>query len=75
MAEVLPGAKPLQPLPDRLRMRAVLMQRGRGNWRVGTGALTVGAIERDLVVYATEIEAHEAAIRLADRLDLLAVRT
>lgn len=75
MTEVLPGGKPLQPLPDRLRLRAVLMQRGRGNWRVGTGALTVGAIERDLTVHTTEIEAHDAAIALADRLDLIAVRT
>lgn len=75
MADVLPGRKPLQPLPDRLRMRVVLMQRGRGNWRVGTGAVTVGVIDQDLTIHTTEIEAHDAAVALADRLDLMAVRT
>lgn len=57
-------------IPDRSTVRAVLMLRAGPGWAVGAGFLVAGKIDAEQMSFADDEGAREAAIRLADRLDL-----
>ena len=63
-----------QIIPDRLRLRAVLVERRGMSWATGTGSLAHGHIDRDLQMHWTQAEAEAAAIAMADALDMLVAR-
>jgi len=62
-------------LPGRERVQAVMLERYGAGWRVGTGPLVAGTIDRDASCYISEREAEAAALALADAHDLIAVRS
>lgn len=65
----------LPVLPNRMRVRAVIMERRGMVWATGTGLLAIGRIDRDLCTHPTANDAEREALALADSLDLLAVRS
>lgn len=65
----------LVQLPARERLQAVLLVRTGLGWAVGVGSIVAGRIERDGSAYLTERDAERAALSLADRFDLIAVRS
>lgn len=56
------------------RIRAVLMVRRGLGWHVGIGGMLTGEIEGTATPYLSDREAEDAAMALADRHDLMAVR-
>lgn len=60
----------LPEIPDGSTIRAVLMLRTGLGWAVGVGFLIAGKIDAEQMAFADDKGAREAAIRLADRLDL-----
>jgi hypothetical protein len=64
----------LEAIPHRHRLDVVLIERRGGGWATGIGAIRLGYITRRLESHRTEADAESAAIDLADRLDMLAVR-
>lgn len=65
----------LNPIPERERLQAVLMQREGLGWAVGVGGVLAGRIERERSVHLDEHAARAAALMLSDRLDLLVLRS
>ncbi len=62
-------------LPARERAQAVLMRRTGLGWAVGVASIVTGRLNDDAEAYWSEKDASTAAIALADRLDLLALRS
>lgn len=65
----------LPTIPRRLMLRAAMIERRGASWASGTGLIAIGMIDRDLTMHATQGEAEEATLALADASDLMAVRT
>lgn len=65
----------LNPIPERERLQAVLMQREGLGWAVGVGGVLTGQIERERSVHLDERAARSTALDLPDRLDLLVLRS
>jgi len=65
----------LNRLPDRQRLRAVLMRRDGLGFRIGVGPIATGEIEGKASGVLSERDAEREALALADSLDLLAVRS
>ena len=64
----------LDAIPHRHRLDVVLIERRSAGWVTGIGPIRLGYIVRRLESHKTEADAERAAIDLADRLDMLAVR-
>lgn len=64
----------LPKILHRGRLDVVLIERRGAGWATGVGPLAFGHITRRLESHPTEQEAERAAIDLADRLDMLAMR-
>lgn len=64
----------LEAIPHRHRLDVVMIERRGAAWITGIGAIRLGYITRRLESHRTEADAERAAIELADRLDMLAVR-
>jgi hypothetical protein len=64
----------LAMIPHRGRLDVVLIERRGTGWATGVGPIAFGHITRRLESHRTEADADRAAIDLADRLDMLAVR-
>ncbi|WP_244651771.1 terminase large subunit domain-containing protein [Sphingomonas sp. CFBP 8764] len=63
-----------EAIPHRHRLDVVLIERRGAGWATGIGPIRLGYIVRRLESHKTEADAERAAINLADRLDMLAVR-
>ena len=64
----------LVALPNRDVFRAVLVERFGSGWRVGTGSIVSGEIDRHFSCHLIERDAVKTALALADEHDLIAVR-
>lgn len=62
-------------IPERERVRVVLMQRTGLGWCVGIGFMVSGRIDEDRMAFLTEREARGAALALSDLRDLMVVRS
>lgn len=61
-------------IPHRGRLDVVLIERRGAGWVTGIGPISFGHIMRRLESHPTEEDAQRAAIELADRLDMMALR-
>lgn len=64
----------LNRFPARDQLQAAMIVRDGLGWRVGLGSIVAGTIASEVTAHLNDRDAERAAVRLADRHDVVAVR-